>query len=514
MSKSERYINIIIQFSLFLFLFVYFTQITPLVPFDADDWSFLGTMRLPFPLWGVFNPSKVLPEVLGPLVGSISSLFVYPITRNYVYSIIFTQAIVVSLFIIFFLYLFKVFLNKKLEMSFREAIGGEIFLFLSFFFIFKHINTPSYSGFWATDFDCYFHYLIPGLLSASLVLIMMTQKNFMKYWNSQSSLYKGIFLMAVYFAMFSSPQLSIILASYSMVMIVLTAIQKFRLGIKKYLLNTYLYLTITLLWLISILFDLHGRRAAGVTAQNNGGLNEKLIAIGNSLNILINDLNLKVFFLFVLIIIITLCLALIDKKDHNKSVVIVTQEFILITCLLITFVYLMVAYLKAGAGYVGRIDAMWAVLCFFLLSVSISFTYLINKFHAVKVVAPLSLVLMALISFNFDYLPVQPNIGQHNSTTIINVDNYIINQIVKADREGKDKVTVKVPLGEGKVTPKDQTSNWPHAFYMAKCLQNTLYSHGIIRTRIQITLEPDKKINKRFYENNKSQQPFTPLETK
>lgn len=109
-SKKKKVTSmIVVQIALFLVLFIYFTQITPLLPFDADDWSTLGTMRLPIPLWGVFNPSKVLPEVIGPLVGEIAAYVVYPISKNYVDSILFTQAVLVSLCVATLLYLFYLF---------------------------------------------------------------------------------------------------------------------------------------------------------------------------------------------------------------------------------------------------------------------------------------------------------------------------------------------------------------------------------------------------------------------
>ena len=91
------------------------------------------------------------------------------------------------------------------------------------------------------------------------------------------------------------------------------------------------------------------------------------------------------------------------------------------------------------------------------------------------------------------------------------MDNYIINQVRKADLEGKAVVKVKVPLDQENASPDVSTSNWPHSYDMATWMQNTLYSHRIIRSRIKIIFEPDKKVNKKFYEN-KNQQPFFPLE--
>lgn len=515
--KSRRVWTV--QIIIFLCLFIYFTQVSPLVPFDADDWSFLGTMRLPVPMWGVFNPSKVLPETIGPIVGSIAAFCVYPITHDYIYSITFVQAVTVSLMIVAMLYTFARFLKRGLKLSKKVALVSEAFFFLSFFLLFKRVNSPSYSGFWATDFDCYFHYIIPGLLNATLVMFLATSSKFTSEWKEKSLQYKGVFLIAVYFALFSSPQLSIILASYSIIQVIMVVFQNYqqqgkRLFSMDFFKEISVYFGIIVVWLISIIFDMHGRRAAGVSAANNGGLLTQLKSTIHSFGALLDNQNKKILLLLLLLVIFTLVISLyrLDRDKEKQRVLAQLLEFL--SCLALSFVYLMLAYSKAGAGYAGRIDAMWAVIMYFLVLVSVSFAYLLSKYRVVKVVTPLVLVLATLIVANFDYLPAPANVGGYDAVTARNVDNYIINQITQADRNGKAKVTVKVPLGPGKVTPKDPSSNWPHAYYMAKWLQNTLYSHGIIRNRIEITIKPDKQLNKRFYPNVKNQQPFTPLEIK
>lgn len=513
-SKKKKVTSmIVVQIALFLVLFIYFTQITPLLPFDADDWSTLGTMRLPIPLWGVFNPSKVLPEVIGPLVGEIAAYVVYPISKNYVDSILFTQAVLVSLCVATLLYLFYLFLVRKMKMTLKQAISGELFMFLSLFFLFKHLNSASYSGIWASDFNCYFHYLIPGLLNASVLLVIMTEEDFTKQWANQSNIYKGFFFVALYFAIFSSSQLNIILAAYIIVDLAVRGFEYVRQGNKEPISNLLIYFVTIGLWLISVLFDLHGRRASMVTAANSGSLNEKIASIVTSLKTLIGSFNSKILVLYCLVIVASLFLSAKNKKDRKTASVLPIISM-LFCALLISFVYLLFAYSKAGVSYVGRVDAMWSPIWFFILSSCIGVAYLVKEYNSVRIAMPLVLVIMALISFNFDYLPVQSSVDQHSASTIRQVDNYMIKQIVKADREGKAKVTVKVPWGDGEVNPKDLSSNWPHAYYMAKWMQNTLYSHGIIRSRIQITFKPDKKLNKKFYENRTKQQPFTALETR
>ena len=89
----------IVNIILFLFLFVFFTRICPIILYDKDDWIYIGQMRIPFPQWNGWNPVKVLPEILMPICGYISAYFIYPIIGNYFFSITITSAIILSIFI-------------------------------------------------------------------------------------------------------------------------------------------------------------------------------------------------------------------------------------------------------------------------------------------------------------------------------------------------------------------------------------------------------------------------------
>ena len=95
---KRKNIAFIYQIIIFIFLIFYFTQISPLQPFDADDWRYIGSMRLPLPLWGAWNPSRVLAETLMPLGGYIAAFIIYPFTNNYLFSLSFAESLNFSAF--------------------------------------------------------------------------------------------------------------------------------------------------------------------------------------------------------------------------------------------------------------------------------------------------------------------------------------------------------------------------------------------------------------------------------
>lgn len=121
----------LINFVIFIFIYVYLTQISPIVPFDGDDWRYIGALRIPLPMWGVWNPTRVLPETLMSVGGYIAAFIVYPISKNYVNSLSITEAFIIALFIIIFLYSYYNLLTKRFHFSEKLSIASEImFLYL------------------------------------------------------------------------------------------------------------------------------------------------------------------------------------------------------------------------------------------------------------------------------------------------------------------------------------------------------------------------------------------------
>lgn len=516
--RNKRVV-VITQLLLFLFLLVYFTQISPLQPFDADDWRYIGGMRIPFPIWGAWNPARVLPELLMPLGGYLGAFIIYPLSGNYLWSLTFAEAIIVSAFIVLTVFLFYKLMVKRFKYSKLFAIAAELFFFLSFFLIFKHPTQPSYTAFWTVDLSCDFYYLIPGLLNASLILFILQYSSFIDSFRKFSNIRKGIFILAIYFAIFSNNQLNIILVS-AVFMLFLNIIfdkdkwlgSSFIESINNLFKQSWLYLVILCLWLISIVFELNGQRASNRTAMVKGSLKEKIAGIFSQFGQLVGSTNFKFMFVLLILIFIVVIVSIVRsvmQSSKTNSNISLKMIIIGLGCLLISFMYLMLVYLKAGNTYASRPDAMWPVIFFFLFTGILSMIDILQNINNIKVFVPLVLVLEGLIAFNFNYLPKYPINSNHDGTTIYRVNKYMIDQIVRADKEGKSKVIVKVPLEK---TEADVPANWPHPFIMGQYLQDTLYSHRMIRSRIHVILKPDKSVSHKLYENKSDQQPLTPIE--
>lgn len=509
---KKRYV-LIVNLLLFAFIYVYFTQVSPLFPFDSDDWRYIGAIRPPFPMWGVWNPTRVLPETLMGAGGYIAAFLVYPISHDYVNSLMYVEAFIFSSFVITFLISYYALLTKRFNISKKLSIASEMLLFISFFLLFKHFNQPSYNGFWTVDLSCDFFYLIPGMLNATLIMYMEQSSDFFNHFMNLSNLKKGLFIFALYFTLFSNTQLTIIIATYSSFKIVQALVdRKWKINVQ-YFKTISIYLVTLVLWLGSVIFDLNGQRSKNVQGMHTSSFNTNFVETVKQFKKFLLLQNVKVMYLFIAIIILAFVYWLytnsksVGQKRKTIMITIINSLF----CLVCSMCYLIIAYSKAGSQYTVRPDAMWAVIFFFLFATNMSFIYLATNISVIKPIIPLLMVLLSLISFSLNYQQIPANNAPYAAVTARRVDNYIISQIKEADKRGKAEAIVKVPFDSQDVASKLPADNWPHSYEMGTWLQNTLYSHRIIRSRIRIVFKPDKTVNNRFYEN-RNQQPFIPLE--
>lgn len=509
--KKEQILPITINILILLFLLVFYIKLYPLVPYDGDDWYFIGSMREPFPIFGAFNPIKVLPEILLPLCGYVAAFIFYPLNHDYIGSIsLVTSGTVAITIFIFFIFFYK-FIRKRFKLTIKEGLATELVFFISFFFLFKNLNSTSYFGLFSHEMNCYFHYLIPGLLNAIAVLIMASSNNYNDEFKKMGAIKKGLFLTLIYFCIFSSIQLSIILASYCFIKIVenIITILKTKKDIVKNLINSsLLYLFVEFLWLISLFFEINGKRASIISSQNSfftvpiSNVLKQFITFYKNINHLFFFTSIIIFLIVIIILIVK-----IRKKDKTAKI----QLSILIKNIAlfgISFVYLTLLYAKTGGGYAGRVDATWAIIFYGLLLFSLTFMLLIKRCPKIKIIIPFIIIISTLYVFNFNgkFMTGDDNLDYK---TIKEIDEFIINQIVEADMAGKNYVEVIVPAH------RSSESNWPHPWNMTIWLQNTLYSHNITRTRMKIMFVRSDEITEQFYNKDFSKnEPFYDFERK
>ena len=267
MKDSEKWKVVGIHIMLYAFLLLFFIRICPMIPYDQDDWIYLGQMRIPLPLWGDWNPVKVLPEVLMPMCGYISAYVVYPIVGDYLYSITIMAGIIVSSFVCLLCFCVMKFLKTRIHVSVNMALVFEILFLILNFAIFRNRGTSRYM-FYADNMNCVFNYTIPGIVNAIAVLIMMQRRNFQEVYDNYSNGKKGLFILIIYVAIFSNifhSEMTAIYCGTILLLDLLEEIKKKIFELKNYVKNHRIYLSILVIWCVSIIFEMNGARAARVS---------------------------------------------------------------------------------------------------------------------------------------------------------------------------------------------------------------------------------------------------------
>ena len=153
----NKYIFISFTFSIFFICYVFFTQVKPIIFLDIDDWEYMVYSRLAVPLWGDWNPSRILPELLMSFCTNIGVFIINPFLNDYVGSISQSYGIFVSVFITVYIYRLMHLIKEKFNISDFLAVGISILFFLFHFWAWRYSRYNNDYFFRTHDATCYFY---------------------------------------------------------------------------------------------------------------------------------------------------------------------------------------------------------------------------------------------------------------------------------------------------------------------------------------------------------------------
>ena len=466
-------------------MFIFFSQVHPIVLFDNDDWSVISDARVGLPKWGGWNPIKVLPETFFPICGYFAAYVVTPIVGDYLTAFTLAAALIVSLFITAYVSLFIMFAEKVLHLDkLSTNFFGIIFLLLHFAIFLKHDTQDNLYLFHTTDADCYFNYILPNLLNASLVLFSTridVTKDFFKQVTSSAA----ILFFALYLAIFSNVFSSCILAIFIFVEL-MSRVELKKFNLKKFFMANKTFFVFLTFWLVSLLFEANGGRAKLIAHEENYFL---LVSETASMTVqsLFFDNHGSALMIFSTV---TIFFILAKRTDDDaKNLWRIIKKFLL--CLPLWMAYIIPVAAKADITYALRPDVQFGFFFFLFIIFFATLSFWIKKFPRAAFVVPV--VCFALFTWIFSgKRTLCPSTFDHVPEKIcVEVSRHLIEQIVSADRAGLKRVTITVPKG-------DDVDNWPHPLYMGENISRTLHAHGIISRRLEVKILPDVTLNERF----------------
>lgn len=494
--KRNRY-SILLGLSIFFFIIIFFIQVHPIYPYDADDWTYLYRWRDAYPSIYQYNPTRLLPEILTPICGELAMVLVYPIVGDITISVCILTSFVLATIITCYILLFFRMLQKTFLLKPSDCLLLSLLFFAFHFFLFAKYNGENQHLFYSFDLCCHYNYTIPNILASCYVLLFITNKY--EYYSLKNQYLKqGVFLLGIYLVIFSHLFESIILIAYLGVLLLfeLPAVLKKKEKIGELLLRYRLHISIIFIWLIALCFEANGRRAQDVEDISRQPFVEAIIDSSKKLiAVLVQQSNPFANVLLLIIFIVFGILFYKRRKEGNSfyQLFIVTIITAFVCCF---YVILMAA--KSYPYYILRLMTIYSVPFFILLA---GFTCLAGIIHRKRWIISTIPYLLLLICCKMEhrgdtFQDVQTLLIKQNVQGIYKVtpdeiliqNNTIINTIIDADRRGEKEVSINVPK-------YDHVDNWPLAFYYGKRLGEFLYKYGIIDNRITVNVLPQNYYN-------------------
>lgn len=488
MSNQDKVVKWLWYGGVFFFMFVWFSQVHPLAVYSADDWGHISYARSAVPELSKWNPAKLLPELLMSLTSTVAAFTIYPIINDYILSITVMSAFTVSAFITVYLYCLGIFLRRTLNLPVIKNMFAQALFFIMHFLIFRAGDSGNSYLFQCADLTCYYNYLIPGLLNASLVLCIFGNERFKSFLREGDDIKRGLLLLVVYFAVFSNLVDSMIFVGYIALELFVGFLESIkRKDIKTFGRNSFFYIGVMGLWIISAVFELSGGRAA-LAAEERATLMESL---GRSMEFFMGVIQKmhKVFLL--LLVVLILGGMLIVLAERKKFRIIGRQMGLLLAMTGGMLLFTVVIGAAVNPSYISRSEYVFGLFFYVLLLETLCFGIILKKFDHGVLFVPLFLCITAsFINTNGNTFGIsgQPEVSDK---IFMEISKDLVEQVAEADKEGKTSVDVQV-------TDSGKENNWPQAVYMGEYLSAALYKHGVIKHKIEVTIVPSMEYNEKY----------------
>jgi len=488
----------------FATMLIFFTFISPSVPYDADDWNYLSKFPvtpIPAPPFDTWNPSRIFPEHLMPVAGYFSSFVVYPLTGDYILSISITTALLLSIFLaVFYLSLYRLFLSLDNNKSACAIIG--LFAMALCFALLKRRTAENLHLFIVYSLNLHYFYTLPNILNSIVVCELM--RLHVKGSLSLKSIPRKapLLIILLYFCVFSMLFSTLTLLAFAVSVLLFKFIdsvfrrkEKLLLRLKHFGVDSWKHSNIAAVSVVLILYAMVAESFGGRARWDNGstfsgsvfsaGFISRMFEASQSLLGFVRTFNTQVFVIIALIVILAVGAYIYYRKRAPEPAIVKAAQASFLSCV-IAFLSVILVSGKGGTQYADDIRSVYSVFFFAILFVSLAAVYLCKNIPVVRKLFPLAVVLVILIAVNAKWPYAYTYERTHTQSLLI--DSYI-EKAVEADKNGDSIVELKVP-------EYTASRNWPiHLDSWGEAFSNTLYSHHVTSGRIEFVLVVDKDLS-------------------
>lgn len=483
-NKWEQVFYVAFICGVFIYLFLFFSRIHPLMLHDGDDWGYASYSRGALPIWGYWNPSKVFPEIAMPICVNIAAYFVMPLGFDLSWSITYTMAAVVSIAITVYIVLMERYLRYQYGNSKAYCILLTMVFFICHFLVFRTKRDHNDHLFYCWNVNCYFNYLIPSLISAGIVLLMESSTVFKRFADDAHLIFQGVLFLICYLAIFSNLYSSYILAVYLGMTLLAAAVN---IGfhpseIGRIAAQNAWRMVLMILWIVCAIFELNGGRATQISTTP-GNLS-MIKSVAREYLERISDVNMKFIWICMIPCIVSVIVCLHSGIRNQKEKTFIRGFILGIGGMCIASVYLVLVSSVTGNGYLSRPDVVFGAYFFFLIASFSAWNYLIEKIPRIIMIVPM-IVLVMIFETDRRYDTFKEiSVDGLSAQTCADINAAIIGQIVEADQAHMTYTDVYIPEG-------------PY-WYIGDAIARTLLKCGIIDQEVYTTLIVDPYFYERY----------------
>lgn len=477
---KQKFAPAMFFFAVFGALMLFFVRINPIVVFDADDWLYASYMRSPVPIWGGWNPTRILPEIFMPFVSNIGAFILYPLTGDYLGALTTAYGVAVSASIVGYLYVVYRFLCCKVTSSKSIALGATALFLLLHFNIFKvGVSNNSYL-FFSADATCYFFYTIPTLWIFSMIGLLELHPEWYDFTTNKHLLPKSILLAAAYLLVFSNLYCSYLLALWCGFKILQSIQLPFQL--RQMICKNAFPLVVLAAWFVSLVFELNGGRADSLSQVSfrEGLLQSIQYFFKTSYGPMFKGVAVGCVVLGVVL------MAANRKEDYTKAVA--QKAAYMVASAVLSLIFLLLLTGVTIPSYIARADVTLGAFVWALGSIVLLAVYIAEKLPLAKACIPLLLVLQLFSIQVYSFMgSINPVANVHQAQKI-NED--ILQQFEQGIERGDEMLQLHIPALD---------PSWPlPPAYIGDRMAETLYRHRVIPYKIQVIAVQDAAMNERY----------------
>lgn len=432
---------------------IYFEFANPIYMRTADDWFNIVNRRYALPVYGTYNPGKILPETLFPVIGELARWLVYPFNHDFISAVTVMSGIVLTVLAV--IYFYEILSCTAGDMH----TNGKIVLLFSvvlLHFVLYHNGRNMFSNSNLTDM---YHYVAVYLINASAVCHFMKRKN--------GSGMKALELLLIYLCFFSNMFQNILLAVYAFYRMVRDIYMDENKKISNILQKNLVWIVCLGFWMVDLFIEKTGKRASELAMRE---IDFDIMASVRSCLQTYMSIRMEVKLVLLLFGMAAMILYIRQNtvKRIMKDFFIHKQLGILVLSSLTVGVYLLLldAYTNAGL-YLNRTDVYNTLLFYPGIISLICVRYVIHNSKAVYCVMPILVYIMLFQSVFHSNVYYR---YEHNME-MKEFECEVIQKMIEADREGVKEVQI--------TTTKDLVDEASKQ-WLEERIPEVLYRYGVV----------------------------------